>query len=257
MIPEKFSERMKEMLGDEYATFESALSEKNVRGVRVNTAKISPEDYKSVTELDLSPIPYADYGFIPHDAEGIGTTAEHHAGMIYVQDPGAMATVTALDVERGWRVLDACAAPGGKASQLAALVGDEGFVLANEYVPKRAKIIVGNFERLGIKNAVVTSLDTAKIAEMFSDYFDLVLCDAPCSGEGMFRKYDEALTEWSEENVRACAERQSEILSNCAKTVRHGGYLLYSTCTYSKEENEDTLRAFLDSQPEFSLVPAK
>lgn len=103
MIPEKFSERMKEMLGDEYATFESALSEKNVRGVRVNTAKISPEDYKSVTELDLSPIPYADYGFIPHDAEGIGTTAEHHAGMIYVQDPGAMATVTALDVERGWR----------------------------------------------------------------------------------------------------------------------------------------------------------
>ncbi len=256
MIPERFSERMKELLSEEYAAFESALSEKSVRGVRVNTAKIAVEDYLGVTELELSPIPYADYGFIPRDCEGVGTLAEHHAGMIYVQDPGAMATVTALEVKRGWKVLDACAAPGGKASQLAALIGEEGFVLANEYVPKRAKIIVGNFERLGIRNAVVTSLDTAKLAEMFSSYFDLVLCDAPCSGEGMFRKYDEAITEWSEENVALCAERQREILANCAGTVKAGGYLLYSTCTYSKEENEDTVSAFLETHPEFSLVPA-
>ena len=254
MIPEKFSARMKNMLGDEYTAFEAALAEESVRGVRVNISKVSVEDYLSATELELSPLPYADYGFIPKSAEGIGTLAEHHAGMIYVQDPGAMATVTALDVKRGWRVLDACSAPGGKASQLASLIGDEGVILANEYVPKRAKIIVGNFERLGIKNAVVTSLDTAKIAEMFSSYFDLVLCDAPCSGEGMFRKYDEALTEWSEENVALCAERQREILANCAKVVRAGGYLLYSTCTYSKEENEDTVKAFLSSHPDFSLM---
>lgn len=254
MIPEKFSERMKKMLGDDYPAFESALAEDSVRGVRVNTAKISVDQYLSATDLDLSPIPYTDYGFIPKSADGIGTLPEHHAGMIYVQDPGAMATVTALDVKSGWRVLDACSAPGGKASQLSALIGDEGALLANEYVPKRAKIIVGNFERLGIRNAVVTSLDTAKLSEMFSSYFDLVLCDAPCSGEGMFRKYDEALTEWSEENVALCAERQREILKNCAKTVKAGGYLLYSTCTYSKEENEDTVRAFLDEHPDFSLV---
>ena len=246
---------MKKMLGENYADFEAALAEENVRGVRVNTAKISVEDYHKATELNLSPIPYADYGFIPKNSDGVGTLPEHHSGMIYVQDPGAMATVTALDVKRGWRVLDACSAPGGKASQLAALIGDEGVILANEYVPKRAKIIVGNFERLGIKNAVVTSLDTARLAEMFSSYFDLVLCDAPCSGEGMFRKYDEALTEWSEENVAICAERQQEILANCAKTVKGGGYLLYSTCTYSQEENEDTVRAFLDSHSDFSLVP--
>ena len=257
MIPEKFSERMKKMLGDDYSAFESALAEESVRGVRVNTIKTSVEDYLAVTELSLSPISYTDCGFIPKNADGIGTLPEHHAGMIYVQDPGAMATVTALDVQRGWRVLDACAAPGGKSSQLAALIGDEGVLLANEYLPKRAKIIVGNFERLGIKNAVVTSLDTAKLSEMFSSYFDLVLCDAPCSGEGMFRKYDEALTEWSEENVALCAERQREILANCSKTVRSGGYLLYSTCTYSKEENEDTICNFLDSHPEFSLVPVK
>lgn len=253
MIPEGFLRRMKDILGDEFDAFEESLGEPSVRGVRVNTAKISVADFLDKTTLTLSPIDYAEDGFIPEDCDGIGKTAEHHAGMFYVQDPGAMATVKALDIQRGWRVLDACAAPGGKASQLATAIGEEGFLLANEYVPKRAKIIVSNFERLGIKNAVVTSLDTAKIGAMFDSYFDLVLCDAPCSGEGMFRKYDEAVSEWSEENVRLCAERQREILKNLAPTVRAGGYLLYSTCTYSREENEDTVEDFLENHPEFSL----
>lgn len=257
MLPERFKERMKKMLRDEYPAFESALGKENVRAVRVNETKISVADFLSATGLTLSEIPYAREGFIPENAEGIGKSAEHHAGMFYVQDPGAMATVKALDIQKGWRVLDACAAPGGKASQLATAVGDEGFLLANEYVPKRAKIIVSNFERLGIKNALVTSLDTARLAEMFSSYFDLVLCDAPCSGEGMFRKYDEALTEWSEENVKLCAERQKQILANLAGLVRDGGYLLYSTCTYSEEENEGVVADFLASHPDFSLCEVK
>ncbi len=257
MLPERFKERMKNILGDEYGDFEAALSEPNVRGVRVNTSKISVSDFLASTSLTLDKISYTDDGFIPENAEGIGRTAEHHAGMFYVQDPGAMATVKAIDIERGWRVLDSCAAPGGKASQLASAVGDEGFLLANEFVPKRAKIIVGNFERLGIKNAVVTSLDTARLAEMFSAYFDLVLCDAPCSGEGMFRKYDEAVSEWSEENVLTCTKRQSEILENVQKCVKAGGYLLYSTCTYSVEENEGIVSEFLKNHPEFSLCEVK
>ena len=253
MLPEKFQERMKIMLGDEYRAFETALSEPNVRAIRINRTKIEVEDFLERTNLRLSPIDYAFDGFIPDNVEGIGRTAEHHAGMFYVQDPGAMATVKALDIEPGWRVLDACSAPGGKASQLASAIGDEGLLLANEYVPKRAKIIVSNFERLGIKNALVTSLDTAKLKEMFSSYFNLVLCDAPCSGEGMFRKYDEALEEWSEDNVKLCAARQKEILDNLSSLVCDGGYLLYSTCTYSKEENEDTVAGFLKCHPEFSL----
>ena len=257
MLPERFTERMKEMLGEDYAAFEGALGEKNVRAVRINTTKISVKDFLSKTTLTLSPISYADDGFIPEEVERIGTTPEHHSGMFYVQDPGAMATVKALDIKEGWRVLDACSAPGGKASQLASAIGDSGSILANEYVPKRAKIIVSNFERLGIKNAVVTSLDTAKIGAMFDSYFDLVLCDAPCSGEGMFRKYDEAITEWSEDNVKLCAERQREILNNLATTVKTGGYLLYSTCTYSREENEQTVLDFLSSHSEFSLCPVK
>ena len=253
MLPERFKERMKDVLGDNYPAFESALGEPNVRAIRINETKISVSDFLSATKLKLSPIGYAEDGFIPESADGIGKSAEHHAGMFYVQDPGAMATVKALKIQKGWRVLDACSAPGGKASQLASAIGDDGVLLANEYVPKRAKIIVSNFERLGIKNAVVTSLDTAKIREMFSSYFDLVLCDAPCSGEGMFRKYDEALTEWSEDNVKLCANRQTEILNNLSGAVRAGGYLLYSTCTYSREENEGVVSKFLSSHPEFTL----
>ncbi len=257
MIPERFLVRMKNMLGEEFPAFESALGEPSVRAIRVNTAKLSVEDFLSKTQLSLSEIPYASDGFIPENADGIGKGAEHHAGMFYVQDPGAMATVKALKIERGWRVLDACAAPGGKASQLAAAIGDGGLLLANEYVPKRAKIIVGNLERLGVKNALVTSLDTARLGEMFSAYFDLVLCDAPCSGEGMFRKYDEAQSEWSEENVTQCAARQRQILDNLSGVVRAGGYLLYSTCTYSREENEETVSHFLERHPEFSLCPVE
>ena len=255
MISEKFLERMKRLLGDGYGDFVTSLEEPSVRAIRINRTKISVEDFLKITEHKLSPIEYTDCGFIPESTEGIGVGAEHHAGLFYVQDPGAMATACALDIQPGWWVLDTCAAPGGKSSQMASAIGEDGFLLANEYVPKRAKILVSNFERLGIKNSMVTSLDTAELGGMFDGAFDLVLCDAPCSGEGMFRKYSDASEMWSEENVAACATRQREILANVAGLVRPGGYLLYSTCTYSTEENEETVRDFLDSHREFSLAP--
>ncbi len=257
VLDEKFLGRMRDILGEEYDNFVSALSEESVRGVRVNETKLSIEDFLKSTALTLTPIEYTKDGFIPSTADGIGNTPEHHAGMFYVQDPGAMATVNALDIKRGWRVLDSCAAPGGKSSQIASKIGDEGFILSNEYVAKRAKIIVSNAERLGLRNMMVVSYDTAVFRRMFDAYFDLVLCDAPCSGEGMFRKYDEALTEWSEENVRNSAERQGEILNNLAPLVKDGGYLLYSTCTYSLEENEKNVSAFLSAHPDYKLVPVK
>ncbi len=257
MLPEKFEKRMKNILKDEYDAFRSALEEDAVKGIRVNQSSVSVEDFLKVCDRALSPIPYTEDGFIPENTDGIGRSAEHHAGMIYVQDPGAMATVNALDIKDGSIVLDACSAPGGKTSQLASAAGECGFVLANEYVAKRAKIVVSNLERLGIRNAVVTSLDTAAFPDMFSSVFDVVLCDAPCSGEGMFRKYDEALTEWSEENVLFCAQRQKQILDNCAPCVKAGGYLIYSTCTYSPEENEEVIISFLDSHTDFELCAVK
>ena len=204
-------------------------------------------------------IPYTDCGYyLPEDTDGIGNTPYHHAGAIYVQDPGAMASLCALpDTEslRGGAVCDLCAAPGGKSGQAAAIIGDGGFILSNEYVPKRTKILVSNLERLGVKNAIVTSLDTAEIAKLYSAYFDLVIADAPCSGEGMFRKTEVAVSEWSEENVLICAERQKYILDNAAELVKDGGYLLYSTCTYAIEENEMQIDAFLTRHTDFELCP--
>ena len=257
MVSEAFLERMKNLLGDDYAEFESALAEAPVRGVRANRIYLAPDELVALGTLPLTPLEYTDEGFALDSDIVIGKTPEHHSGMIYIQDPGAMSTLSAVDIPRGGFVLDTCAAPGGKASKLAEAVGKKGFLVANEYVPKRAKIMVGNLERLGIGNAMVTSMDTAELARYFDAAFDLVLCDAPCSGEGMFRKSQNALDDWSEENVRACARRQGEILDNIAGLVAGGGYLLYSTCTYSLEENEMTVDAFLERHPEYSLVPVK
>ena len=254
MLPQSFTERMKNLLDDDFSAFDAALSEPPVKGIRANGLKISPERFAKIFDFELEAIPYTEDGFIPEIQSGLGNLPEHHAGMIYSQDPGAMSAVCALDLKEGDRVLDACSAPGGKSAQIAARIGDSGFLLSNEYVPKRAKIIVGNFERLGVKSAIVTSLDTAQLSEMFEGFFDAALCDAPCSGEGMFRKCDEAVTDWSEENVAACAKRQLEILSNCAPLVRAGGQLLYSTCTYSLEENEQTVEKFLKEHPDFYIA---
>lgn len=255
MLPNGFKERMKDLLGDGYDSFINELEcTEAVKGVRVNTVKISREDFLSRFDLPMAAIPYCDEGFIPEAPDGIGNTPEHHSGMIYMQDPGAMAALCALDIKTGWRALDMCAAPGGKASQIAAKLGDSGFLVANEFVPKRAKTVVQNFERLGIKNAIVTSLDTSEFPRMFSEYFDLVVCDAPCSGEGMFRKSDEAKDQWSYDNVLTCQKRQIEILKNAPSLVKPGGYLLYSTCTYSREENEAVVELFLKENPEFQLV---
>ena len=258
LIPEKFKEKMQRILGDEYPVFIEALETKPaVRGMRVNLIKCTPTKLEGDGEFKLDPIDYAENGFILREERAMGASPYHHAGMVYMQDPGAMASAAALDVKDDWWVADLCAAPGGKSSQIAERLGEDGFILSNEYVPKRAKIIVGNLERLGIKNAIVTSLDTAKIAQMYENIFDLVVVDAPCSGEGMFRKSEDAVEDWSEENVLVCAKRQKEILENAKNLIKPGGYLLYSTCTYSPEENEENVDDFILKNPDFKLVKVK
>ena len=258
MIPEKFKEKMKDVLEGEYDEFIAALEGgEAVRGLRVNLIKTSVEKLVGDNEFTLEPLSYVDNGFILREERAMGASPYHHAGMVYMQDPGAMASAAALDIEPDWWVADLCAAPGGKSSQIAERLGKGGFILSNEYVPKRAKIIVGNLERLGVRNAIVTSLDTARLRDMFCATFDLVVVDAPCSGEGMFRKSEDAVEDWSPENVRVCAERQREILKNASNMVKAGGYLLYSTCTYSPEENEETVAHFIRENPEYRLVRVK
>ena len=258
MVPDRFKEKMQGILGDEYPDFIKALEEKPaVRGMRANLIKTTPEKLLSDNEFELESLEYVENGFILREDRAMGASPYHHAGMVYMQDPGAMASAAALDIDPDWWVADLCAAPGGKSSQIAERLGKNGFLLSNEYVPKRAKIIVGNFERLGVRNAIVTSLDTARLAEMYEGVFDLVVVDAPCSGEGMFRKSEEAVNDWSEENVRISAKRQKEILDNARSIVKPGGYLLYSTCTYSPEENEENVENFITENPDFKLIKVK
>ena len=255
MLQKSFTDRMRTLLGEEYEAFIAAMESEPVRGLRLNKIKCR-EGYLLPEEFKTEPLPYMDNGYILREGDGIGLTPEHHAGMIYMQDPGAMSALSAIELKGDEWVLDACSAPGGKSSQIAERLNG-GFLLSNEYVPKRAKIIVGNFERLGVRDAMVTSLDTAEFPKMFRGVFDLRVCDAPCSGEGMFRKSEEALTDWSEENVLACAKRQLYILENLIPTLKEGGRLVYSTCTYSLEENEMTVAAILKEHPELEVIPVE
>ncbi len=253
-FPSEFTLRMKELLGDGYGDFEQALNEPEVKAFRVNTDKVSRGDTDWISVFGTERVPYVRCGYYL-EADGVGNHPFHHAGMIYVQDPGAMTPVECVDILPEWRVLDLCAAPGGKSSQIRNALGEGGALVSNETVPSRCRILTGNIERLGAHNTVTTCLDSARIARQFPEYFDLVVVDAPCSGEGMFRKGDIAVQEWSPENVERCAVRQSEILDRAALTVKRGGYLLYSTCTYSLQENEMNVDRFLRTHPEYELVP--
>ena len=203
-------------------------------------------------------IPFYDGGYY-FDGDGIGSSPLHHAGGIYIQDPSAMASIASLGDRTFENVFDTCASPGGKSLGAYLKMNGKGVLVSNEYVPSRCKTLVGNVERFGIKNAIVTSFDMTQrneLCDIYEGFFDLVICDAPCSGEGMFRKYpEEAIGEWSVENVLLCAERQKNILDNAATFVKGGGFLLYSTCTFSLEENEMQADSFLTRHPEFELIP--
>ena len=255
-LPSEYLERMKNLLGDEFDDYINSLNEPPVRAFRVNTDKISMNDFNKINIFSSSEIPYVENGYYL-EYDKIGNHPYHHAGMIYVQEPGAMAPAECIDINPDWKILDMCAAPGGKSTQLKNKLGDKGILVSNEIIPSRCKILTGNVERLGLKNTVTTCMDSSKIANSFPETFDLIMVDAPCSGEGMFRKEEIAVDEWSTENVIKCASRQAEILENASIALKKGGYIIYATCTFSLEENEMTVDNFLDNHPEFELVPVK
>lgn len=253
MLPVEFENRMKELLGTDYEKFAESYNDAPVRAFRVNTQKISEKDFEKINPFGGEKIPFADNGFYFY-FDGIGNHPYHHAGMVYVQEPAAMSAAASVEIQPDFKVLDLCAAPGGKSGQIASKL-TEGLLVSNEIIPSRCKILTGNIERLGFKNVITTCADVKRLASMFGEEFDLVVVDAPCSGEGMFRKDENAVKEWSEQNVKLCAERQTEILKHINGVVKDGGYLLYSTCTFSLEENEMCIDNFIKNHPEFSLVP--
>ncbi len=252
MFPKEFEERMKKILKSEYVDFENAMNEAPQKAFHVNTKKISVEDFLEICPFEVEKIPYAENGFY-FSEEKIGNHPFHHAGMIYVQEPSAQAPVNCINPEPDWTVLDMCAAPGGKTSQIACQIPD-GFLFSNEYVSSRCKILSGNIERMGYENVAVINCDAQTIGKNFTEFFDLIICDAPCSGEGMFRKEENAISQWSMENVEKCAVRQLEILENIKASLKKGGIMVYSTCTYSLDENEELIETFLKNNPDFYLI---
>ena len=247
MLPEAFLNRMKNQLGDEYPEYIASLERPRAVALRFNPLKGEMPSLPFVENA----VPWAQYGYYYDPDSRPGLHPFHEAGVYYLQEASAMAPVGLLDPQPGEKICDLCAAPGGKSTQIAAAMAGEGFLLCNEFNPKRAKILSRNIERMGISNAMVTNEHPQKLAQRLPGFFDRVLIDAPCSGEGMFRKEEAAVTDWSEAAVTACAQRQREILHSGAQLVRPGGRLVYSTCTFAPEENEETVAAFLKDHPDF------
>ena len=252
-LPSFFLTRMKGQLGAEYDAFLESYNSERTYGLRYNPLKQNKESFLKEMPFTLREVSWAEEGFYYEAAQQPGKSIFHDAGAFYIQEPSAMAVVTALEPGPGERILDLCAAPGGKSTQIAGRMRGKGLLVSNEIVPSRAKILSQNIERMGVANCVVCREEPKKLAEFFPAFFDRVLVDAPCSGEGMFRKDDVAITEWSPENVFMCAERQRDILEHAARMVCAGGVMVYSTCTFSVEENENVIDAFVKVHPEFSL----
>ena len=248
MLPEAFLKRMERQLGADYPAFLESLERPRAVALRFNPLKGAVPKLPFVGE----PVPWEAMGYYYDPQARPGLHPYHEAGVYYLQEASAMSAVALLDPQPGETVCDLCAAPGGKSTQIAGRMRGEGLLLCNEYSPARAKILARNIERMGVANAIVTNEKTESLAKRLPGFFDRVLVDAPCSGEGMFRKEEAAVTDWSQETVEMCAARQAEILDNAAKLLKPGGRLVYSTCTFAPEEDEEAVSAFLARHPEFA-----
>ena len=252
-LPPGFVERMRALLGSEADALAASLTAPPLTGLRVNTLKLSAADFQARTPWQLEGVPWCADGFIVEGAAAPGRHPYHAAGLFYVQEPAALTVAEALAPQPGELVLDLAAAPGGKATHLAALADDQALVVANEIERSRVGALLSNLERWGAWNMVVINEEPRHLAERWAGLFDHVLLDAPCSGEGMFRKSEAALRHWSEDNLRGCAVRQRQIIASAAALVRPGGRLAYSTCTFAPEENEQVIATFLAAHPDFEL----
>lgn len=254
-LPTEFEQRMQRLLGDEYPAFQDALARPQARGLRVNPLKISPEEFAKNAPFSLTPVPWAEEGFFYPETERPGRHPYYEAGAYYIQEPSAMAVGALADAQPGETVLDLCAAPGGKTTHLAGRMRGEGLLVANEINASRAAVLAQSVERMGISNCIVLNETPERLAKRFPDFFDKIVVDAPCSGEGMFRKDgNPAQDEWTPELPAFCAERQAGILDCAADMLRAGGTLVYSTCTFAPEEDEGTLSRFLERHPDFEMV---
>lgn len=253
-LPEQYVEAMKELLGDEFDAYIESFGEKRLYGLRVNNLKISTEEFLKIAPFKLMPIPWIDNGFFYTEEEKPGKHPYYYAGLYYLQEPSAMTPANRLPVETGDRILDMCAAPGGKSTELAAKLGDQGLLVSNDISASRAKALLKNIELFGPKNVMVINEDPMRLKDWYPAYFDKILIDAPCSGEGMFRKDNKLIKAWEKSGPEVYGAIQRQIVLYGADMLKPGGMMMYSTCTFSKYEDEETIAHLLAERPEMELV---
>ncbi|MDB3084110.1 methylase [Clostridioides difficile] len=254
-LPEEFLEDIREILQDEYDDFIKSYDEDKTTGLRINTLKIDKKKLLYLNLFDLSQIPWAEEGFYYDDKiNRPGRNPLHEAGAYYLQEPSAMSVIPKADIKEGDKVLDMCAAPGGKSTYILSKLNDTGLLVSNEINASRIKALGENLERFGVKNCIITNTDSKSLRKTFNGYFDKVVIDAPCSGQGMFRKDEVAISDWSYAKVLECQSIQKEIIRDGYKMLKKDGILIYSTCTFSREENEHVINEFISEYPYAELI---
>ncbi len=255
-LPKLFEDRMRKLLGEEYEDYLACYQKPHFGGVRVNTLKTTPEEFERICPFAIKRIPWVENGYYYDTKEQPAKLPYYYGGVYYIQEPSAMTPASLLPIRPGDKVLDVCAAPGGKSTELGARLQGEGVLVSNDISNSRAKALLKNIELLGIRNALVLSEAPNKLVDYFEGYFDKILIDAPCSGEGMFRKSPAIMKNWEQYGVDYYNKLQKEIILFAARMLKPGGYLLYSTCTFSPEENEGTIAYLMEQCPEFHVVRA-
>ena len=252
-LPLEYKEAMKELLQDEYKDYIDSLSKPSISGMRVNTLKIKKEELLKLLNLNLREVKWADTGFYLDEDLRLSKSPYYYAGLYYMQEPSAMSPASLCEAKRGDKILDLCAAPGGKSTQIACKLEGEGLILSNDLSNSRAKALLKNIELSGIRNTVITCEEPQKLASVYEEYFDKILVDAPCSGEGMFRRDIAVFNAYLKRGPENFSSIQASILDSAARMLKKGGYIIYSTCTYSKLEDEDTVLEFLKRHEDFEI----
>ncbi len=256
-LPESYLQKMQDLLKDEYEDYLAAMQRPHVNSIRINTNKISAEEFMKISPFPLEPVPWCAEGFyVPDDARP-GVHPYYYAGLYYIQEASAMMPASVLPVDPGDIILDACAAPGGKTTALAARLNNTGLLVSNDISASRQNATLKNTERFGIRNAYVISSDLRDLADKYPHYFDKILVDAPCSGEGMFRRDPALITSWLERGNAYYTDIQKDILSAAVTMLKEGGMILYSTCTFDPSEDEAVIRSVMEQHPELVLLPAE
>ncbi len=253
-LPKNYEIKMKNLLGEEFDDYLKSFEEKRHYGLRANTLKISPEELQKRLDFKLEPVKWCKEGFYYSEDDRPAKHPYYNAGLFYIQEPSAMSTGATIEINPGDRVLDLCAAPGGKSTQVGAKLKNQGILVSNDISATRCKALLHNIEAAGLSNAIVTNETPERLAEKFEGFFNKIIVDAPCSGEGMFRKDKDAVKSWEEHKTEFCCSLQRDILKSAAKMLCGGGVIAYSTCTFAPEEDEGMINEFLDLNDDFELL---